>query len=42
MHCPRAQLSLAYHRQSIAASRFSAHLQRSLRRAGGQADKDQA
>ncbi|WP_050468787.1 LysR family transcriptional regulator [Herbaspirillum chlorophenolicum] len=30
---PRAQLSLAYHRQSIAASRFAAHLQRSLRRA---------
>lgn len=29
---PRAQLSLAYHRQSIAASRFAAHLQRSLKR----------
>lgn len=27
---PRAQLSLAYHRQSIAASRFAAHLQHSL------------
>ncbi|MCA1325836.1 LysR family transcriptional regulator [Herbaspirillum sp. alder98] len=27
---PRAQLSLAYHRQSIAATRFAAHLQRQL------------
>jgi DNA-binding transcriptional LysR family regulator len=35
---PRAQLSLAYHRQSIAAARFAAHLQRSLRRVGGERD----
>ncbi|WDZ96264.1 LysR family transcriptional regulator [Herbaspirillum sp. WKF16] len=37
---PRAQLSLAYHPQSIAAARFAAHLRRSLRRAGGGSDKE--